>query len=73
MTLGRYLRETKEQLVLIETKDNGLFASGKPMELFKMLSAFLLKSEVIKVVQEIDEFPYSVVIDCEVFINVSKR
>ena len=73
MKLGRYLRETKEQFVLIETKNKMLIASGKPKELFTILSAFILKYEVVEVVQEIDNFPYIVIIDCEVVTNVSKR
>lgn len=32
----------------------------------------LIANEIVEIIQEIDDFPYSV-IDCEVFINVSKR
>lgn len=31
------------------------------------------KNEIVEIIQEIDDFPYSVIIDCEVFINASKR
>lgn len=49
-----------------------LIANGNPKELFVMLSAFILKNEIVEIIQEIDDFPYSVIIDCEVFINDSK-
>ena len=65
MNLERFLRETKEKHVLI--------ANGDPKELFVMLSAFILNNKVLKVIQEIEDFPISIIIDCEVFINVSKR
>ena len=64
MKLGTYLRETKDKM---------LIANGNPKELFVMLSAFILKNEIVEIIQEIDDFPYSVIIDCEVFINDSKR
>ena len=73
MKLETYLRETKEKYVLIEDKNKMLIANGKPKELVVMLSAFILKNEIVEIIQEIDDFPYSVIIDCEVFINVSKR
>lgn len=73
MKLGRYLRETKEKFVLIEDKNKMLIANGNPKELFGMLSAFILENEIVKVIQEIDDFPYSVIIDCEVIINAFKR
>lgn len=73
MKLGRYLRETKEKIVLIEDKNKMLIASGNPKELFARFSAFILNNEIVKVIQEIDDFPFSVIIDCEVVINVSKR
>lgn len=66
MKLGPYLRESKEKIVLIEDKNKMLIASGKPKELFAMLSVFILKNEIVKIIQEIDDFPYSVIIDCEV-------
>lgn len=69
MKLGRYLLESKENFVLIETKNKMLIASGHPKELFGMLSIFILKNKVIKDIQEIDDFPYSVIIDCEVVIK----
>ena len=72
MKLETYLRETKEKYVLIEDKNKMLIANGNPKELF-MLSAFILKNEIVEIIQEIDDFPYSIIIDCEVFINVSKR
>lgn len=50
-----------------------LIASGNPKELVGMFSAFILNNEIVKVIQEIDDFPFSVIIDCEVVINVSKR
>lgn len=73
MNLESYLRETKETFVLIEDKNKMLIASGNPKELFGMLSAFILKNEVMEVIQEIQDFPFSIIIDCEVVINVSKR
>ena len=73
MKLGTYLRESKEKHVLIEDKNKMLIANGNPKELFVMLSAFILENEIVEIIQEIDDFPYSVIIDCEVFINVSKR
>ena len=69
MNLGRYLCESKEKFVLIKTKNKLLIASGNPKEIFVMLSVFILKNKVIKVIQEIDDFPYSVIIDCEVVIK----
>lgn len=73
MKLETYLRESKEKFVLIEDKNKMLIASGNPKELFVMLSSFILKNEIVKIIQEIDDFPYSVIIDCEVLINASKR
>lgn len=72
MKLETYLRETKEKFVLIEDKNRIMIANGKPKDLF-MLSAYMLKNEILEIVQEIDDFPYSIIIDCEVFTNVSKR
>lgn len=72
MNLGDYLRVTKEKFVLIEDKHKMLIASGNPKELFVMLSAFILKNEVVRVIPEIEDFPISIIIDCEVIINVSK-
>ena len=71
MDLEKYLRETKENFVMIEYKHKMLIASGNPKELFVMLSAFILKNKVVKVIQEIEDFPFSI-IDCEVIINASK-
>ena len=74
MKLGTYLRESKEKFVMIEDKNKMLIANGNPKELFVTLSTFILQNEIVKVIQETDDFPYSVIIiDCEVFINVSKR
>ena len=74
MKLETYLLESKEKYVLIKDKNKLLIASGNPKELFVRLSAFILKNEIVEIIQEIDDFfPYSVIIDCEVFINVSKR
>ena len=73
MKLETYLKETKEKYVLIEDKNKMLIASGNPKDLFVMLSAFILKNEIVEIIQEIDDFPYTVIIDCEVFINDSKR
>lgn len=72
MNLGRYLCDTKEKFVLIEDKNKMLIASGPPTELFAMLSVFILKNKVLKVIQEVEKFPYSVIIDCEVVVNASK-
>lgn len=73
MKLERYLRETKEKFVMIEDKNKMLIASGNPKELVVMFSMFILNNEIVEVIQEIDDFPFSVIIDCEVVINVSKR
>ena len=73
MDLERFLRETKEKHVLILDKHKMLIANGDPKELFVMLSAFILKNRVVKVIQEIEDFPISIIIDCEVLINDSKR
>lgn len=73
MKLGTYLCGSKEKFVLIEDKNKMLIANGNPKELFVMLSAFILENEIVEIIQEIDDFPYSVIIDCEVFINDSKR
>lgn len=72
MKLGIYLLKTKEKFVLIEDKHKMLIASGAPKELFGMLSAFILKNKVMDVMQEIEDSPISIIIDCEVVINVSK-
>lgn len=72
MNLGRYLCDTKEKFVLIEDKHKMLIASGNPKELFGMLSVFILKNKVMDVMQEIEDFPISIIIDCEVVINVTK-
>nr|DAG54569.1 MAG TPA: hypothetical protein [Caudoviricetes sp.] len=69
MNLGRFLRETKEKNVLIEDKHKMLIANGDPKELFVMLSVFILKNKVVKVIQEIEDFPISIIIDCEVVIK----
>lgn len=73
MQLQDYLENTKENFVIIDSKERRMMLSGKPQDLRSMLSIYLLKAKVLKVEQEIEDFPYIIVIDCEVIINASKR